>query len=442
MKSLQLLTDKSLNSMKFASLIRAIPRLVLPGGLLLLGLALGQAALAAPMEVLHYWTSPSESAARELLQQALAKHGAQWQDFAIPGGGGESAYAVLQTRAIAGTPPVASIMEGPIIHEWAALGFLDTPYPPKLEKQWDAVLPPMVREVVKANGRYVALPIDLHRINWLWLNPAPFAALKLPLPQTWDEIFIVAPKLKAAGYIPFALGGQAWQDGTVFENMLLGMTDGDFYRQVFVAQNSKAILSTRMQTALDRFRALRPYIDPAGTGRTWPQEAALLKSGKAAMMIMGDWVKADLVLQGMVPGKTLKCQPVPGTEQYFVYNMDSFVLFRQHDNPSLGAVQKAMAEVIMDPQFQAAFNQRKGSIPVRMDARKSGFDSCSLNAMAAFDEAEQHNRLLPSMAHSMAANTQVKETFFQVINYFFTHPDQTAEQATRQLDAALRASRQ
>jgi glucose/mannose transport system substrate-binding protein len=37
----------------------------------------------------------------------------------------------------------------------------------------------------------------------------------------------------------------------------------------------------------------------------------------------------------------------------------------------------------------------------------------------------------------MAASTQVKEAFFQVINTFFTHPDQTAVQATRQLDAAL-----
>lgn len=78
---------------------------------------------AATVEVLHYWTSESESAALNLLKQELAAKGDTWQDFTVKGGGGESAYSVLQTRMIAGNPPTAALMEGKFIQEWGALGF-------------------------------------------------------------------------------------------------------------------------------------------------------------------------------------------------------------------------------------------------------------------------------------------------------------------------------
>lgn len=183
-------------------------------------------ATAANVEVLHYWTSSSEQAALESVKQALAEKGDNWQDFAVAGGAGESAYSVLQTRAIAGNPPGAALLEGKAIEEWARLGFLSSPYTPEQTVEWDKVLPPAIEANIKYRGEYVAVPVNIHRINWMWINPKPFAKLKLAVPTTWDEFFVVADKLQAAGYIPLAHGGQAWQDATVFENLLLGMEGG------------------------------------------------------------------------------------------------------------------------------------------------------------------------------------------------------------------------
>ena len=201
---------------------------------------------AATVEVLHYWTSESESAALNLLKQELAAKGDTWQDFTVKGGGGESAYSVLQTRMIAGNPPTAALMEGKFIQEWGALGFLSSPYTKEQTEAWDRVLPPLIRQITQYHGEYVAVPVNNHRINWLWINPKPFNALHLAIPTTWDEFFAAADKLKAAGYIPLAHGGQAWQDATLFENILLGLEGGQFYRDVFEKLDSKAITSDRM----------------------------------------------------------------------------------------------------------------------------------------------------------------------------------------------------
>ncbi|GHD63054.1 sugar ABC transporter substrate-binding protein [Jeongeupia chitinilytica] len=402
-------------------------------------IALSLPAQAGQIEVLHYWTLPSEIASLSLLKSELARHGQRWKDFVVPGGGGESAYVVLQARAIAGDPPVAALMEGPIIQEWASLGFLAAPYPPAREKQWDAVLPAAVRDAVKYKGRYVALPTDIHRINWMLVNPAPFDALKLPVPSSWDDFFKVAPRLKAAGYMPLSLGKLDWQETTLFENLLLGLTDGAFYRKVFVEQNSAAINSARMIMVLERFRQLREYVSPDAGGTGKSPELAALRNGRAAMFIMGDWAKADLVLQGMVPGKSLRCLPAPGTDGYFIYGLDSFALFRAAEGES--AAQAAFADVLMDPKLQSELARRKGAIPPRTDASLGGFDSCGVTAAKDFRDAEKKDRLLPSMAHSMATSQQAREVFFRVLSYYFNHPEQSSQQAARQIDAALQALR-
>jgi glucose/mannose transport system substrate-binding protein len=402
---------------------------------LLLGLS--AQSPAATVEVLHYWTSESESAALEVLKQALAAKGDTWQDFTVKGGGGESAYSVLQTRMIAGNPPTAALMEGKFIQEWGALGFLSSPYTKEQTDAWDRVLPPMIQQFTKYHGEYVAVPVNNHRINWLWINPKPFKALHIPIPTTWDAFFVAADKLKAAGYIPLAHGGQAWQDATLFENILLGLEGGEFYRDVFERLDSKAITSDRMIHVLEQFRRLHDEIDPNSAGRPWHESVELLYSGKAAMMIMGDWAKGELMQMGAVPGKDFLCVATPGSEDYFIYGTDSFAILQQNGNASAIEAQRHLADVLMDPDFQRRFNQIKGSIPARTDIDMSSFDSCAQKAAKLFKTAGATDRLLPSMAHSMAVDVQTKEVFFRVLNDFFTHPDMSAKQAVTQLNTAL-----
>ncbi len=176
---------------------------------------------AGEVEVLHWWTSGGEAKSIAVLTEMLEQQGHSWKDFAVAGGGGESAMTVLKTRAVSGNPPSAAEIKGHDIQEWAGLGFLTNLNDVAKQGGWDEVVPPMITNVMKWNGQYVAVPVNVHRVNWLWVNPAVLAKVGAKVPTTLDEFFVAGDKIKAAGYVPLAHGGQPWQDATVFESLTL-----------------------------------------------------------------------------------------------------------------------------------------------------------------------------------------------------------------------------
>src|ERR1700712_2213153 len=145
-----------------------------------LAVAAALAALAIPsarageVEVLHYWTSPGEAKAATALKQTLQQQGDTWKDFAVAGGGGDAAMTVLKSRVISGNPPSAAQIKGPALQEWAAEGVLANIDDVAKAENWDAVLPPVVANVMKYKGHYIAAPVNVHRVNWLWANPDAF----------------------------------------------------------------------------------------------------------------------------------------------------------------------------------------------------------------------------------------------------------------------------
>lgn len=155
------------------------------------------------------------------------------------------------------------------------------------------------------------------------------------------------------------------------------------------------------------------------------------------MMIMGDWAKDERMQMGAVPGKDFLCVATPDSEGYFIYGIDSFAILQQNGNATAIEAQCHLANVLMDLDFQRRFNQIKGSIPARTDIDMSTFDVCAQKAAKLFKSAGAADRLLPSMAHSMAVDVQTKEVFFRVLNDFFTYPDMSAKQAVAQLNTAL-----
>src|SRR5687768_16084155 len=182
-------------------------------------LAMGAAPALAPagqVEVLHWWTSGGESRSVEELKRLLATQGHTWRDFAVVGGGGDSAMAVLRSRVLAGNPPAAAQIKGPAIQEWGRLNVLADLEEVAAAQKWDAQLPRVVADVMKVNGRYVAVPVNVHRVNWLWINRDALRRTGARVPATWDEFFVVADKMRQAGIVPVAHGGQSWQEFTTF----------------------------------------------------------------------------------------------------------------------------------------------------------------------------------------------------------------------------------
>ena len=120
------------------------------------------------------------------LKRLLEAKGDTWKDFAVAGGGGEAAMTVLKSRVVSGDPPTAAQIKGPTIQEWGEEGVLANLDPVAEAGGWEALLPPVVAGVMKYDGHYVAAPVNVHRVNWLWVNPEVLAKAGAKVPTTWD----------------------------------------------------------------------------------------------------------------------------------------------------------------------------------------------------------------------------------------------------------------
>jgi glucose/mannose transport system substrate-binding protein len=396
-------------------------------------------AVAGQVEVLHWWTSGGESRSVEELKRLLATQGHTWRDFAVVGGGGDSAMAVLRSRVLAGNPPAAAQIKGPAIQEWGRLKVLADLEEVATEQKWDAQLPRVVADVMKVNGRYVAVPVNVHRVNWLWINREALQRVGARVPGTWDEFFAVAEKMRQAGIVPVAHGGQSWQEFTTFESVVLGVGGADFYRRAFVQLDPAALRSDTMLRALQTFRRIKDYTDPRAAGRDWNVATAMVIKGEAGMQFMGDWAKGEFLAAGKQPAKDFICVSSPGTSRAFIFNVDSFAMFRLKD-PAGVAAQKALATTIMRPEFQESFNLNKGSIPAGTGVRMDRFDLCAQESSAYFAATAMINTLVPSIAHLMAQPAPIETAMREVVASYWNNERMTADEAMVRLIQATKPS--
>jgi len=379
----------------------------------------GNAALAGEVEVLHWWTSGGEAKSVGELKKIMQSKGHTWKDFAVAGGGGDNAMTVLKSRVVAGNPPAAAQIKGPAIQEWASEGVLANLDATAKAEKWDSLLPVVVADVMKYKGNYVAAPVNVHRVNWMWANNALLKKAGVSgVPKTWDEFFAAAEKVKKFGAIPVAHGGQNWQDFTTFEDVVLGVGGAKFYQDALVKLDQKALTSDTMSKSLETFRKIKSYTDPAAPGRDWNLATAMVIQEKAAFQFMGDWAKGEFTAAGKVPGKDYICAAAPGTTNAYTFNVDSFAMFKLKD----AAAQKAQADLaaaIMGTEFQEVFNLNKGSIPVRLNMNMAKFDDCAKLSSSDFVATAKTGGLLPSIAHGMAVKPAAEGAIKDAVSQFW-----------------------
>ena len=383
-------------------------------------------ATAGEVEVLHWWTSGGEAKSVAVLKEMMEKQGHSWKDFAVAGGGGESAMTVLKTRVVSGNAPTAAQIKGHDIQEWAELDYLANLDDVAKKEGWEQSVPSVVTNIMKYDNHYVAVPVNVHRVNWLWANPAVFEKAGATIPTNLDEFFVAADKLKAAGIIPLAQGGQPWQEATLFEAVALEILGSADYRKAFVDHDMAVLKGKKMVEALTIFKKMKGYTDQAASGRDWNIATNMVITGQAGMQIMRDWAKGEFIAAGKKPGVDFVCVPAPGTQGQFTFNVDSFAMFKQKDKGAMAA-QNDLAKTILTPEFQEVFNLNKGSIPVRTDMDLSKFDQCALDSMDTFKASATSGDLVPSFAHGMATTSAIQGAMYDVLTNYYNSDNISAQ---------------
>ena len=400
-------------------------------------------ALAEPKtNLLSQWSEGSDAAAIAKLGEMFTAAGGKWEQTSIAGHTANT-LAKLRADVVAGNAPPAVQLKGPEIAEWNETGMTANLDYLANKEGWDKVVAPELLPVMKPTGHWVAAPMNIHRINWIWGSTKAMeqAGIK-ELPKTWAEFNADCDKAVAAHLICLAHFSQDWTDATTFEVVVYGQNI-DLFRKAFVEGDTKAMRSPDMVKAFQQMRLMvSKYMDPGIAGRDYNTATSMIAKGQAAFMIMGDWQIGIFTAAGLKTPQDYQCGQAPTDwgKPGFILNSDSVVFFKQKD-PDYVAGQTLLAHLIMSPKFQTVFNEAKGSIPARLDINLKDFNPCQQQSQKALQASIADGTLVRSMAHNMTILQKYRGAILDTITAFVNNPKTTPEEAANAMADAVDAQK-
>ena len=403
-----------------------------------LGLALtlafgltGAHAQANRAEVLHWWTSGGESAAVKELANGYTKAGGTWVDDAIAGG--EQARAEAVNRMVGGKPPTAAQFNtSKQFLDLVDQGMLANVDVVAAANNWDKILPQPILNSIKVKGHFYAVPVDIHMPAWFWYSKAAFAKAGISAePKTADELFAALDKLKAAGLVPLAFGGQPWQEKITFYAWLANVGGPDMYMKLYRDKDANLPATPQFKAVLASFKKLHNYVDAGSPNRNWNDATAMVISGKAGVQIMGDWAKGEFATAHQTAGKEFGCFAGFGPRSPYLVAGDVFV-FPKINDPAQIKSQQLLATVFTSPGTQVAFSNKKGSIPIRTDVDIKALDICAQQGVTIMKDV---SRQLPSP--EMLISPDLEGSLQDVITKFW-NTNESVDDAAKSIAAALK----
>ena len=391
---------------------------------------LGSTAVrAADVEVIHWWTSGGEQAAVSVFANEFDKTGDKWVDNAIALG--ETARAAIMQRALGGDPPdAAQFNPGRQYEELIAAGLLLDLTPLAEKEGWDNFIrPEQIKAPCKIDGKWWCVPVNIHMQNWAWASVAAFKKAGLEVPTDWGTYLADLPKLKDAGVIPFAVGGDGggWQISLLANQLILAQLGAETVEKIWKDKDLALAGGPEVLKAFQTLKSLGSYADAGSPNRSWADTTSLVISGEAALQVMGDWAQGEFQVAGQKPGTDYACLlgPLVPEPKYVRTGGDIFVFFKQND-PDVERAQLSLASLMVNPRTQALFNTAKGSAPVRDDVDMSLANDCMKKAI---DVLKQPGSVVPD------SNQWRNEAFTTAQNAIFSdliYNDATTPEAAQQ----------
>jgi len=383
------------------------------------------------VEIFSWWTGAGEEAGLLALIEIFEnEYGYEVINSAVAGGAGTDARAVLTTRMQAGQPPSTfQIHAGrALLDQWVAADAMEPLNFLYDEEGWWETFPNELLEMTTdEDGSIYSVPVNVHRSNVLFTNVAAFETAGVEAPTTFDEFFVAAEALEAAGITPLALGdNESWTLLHTWETVLLGTVGPEMYNALFAGEADWE--APEVVESFEMMDRMFEYINVDHSARNWQDAAQLVAEGEAAMNIMGDWAQGyfstDLNLE---PGVDFGWEPTPNTGGNFITVVDTFGLPEGAPNRE-GTID--WLRVLGSVEGQDTFNPLKGSIPARLDGDLSVYNEYGQSTYEDF----QTDTLVPSLAHNSAAPPNFSDAAMAAVVEWMAQRDD--ERAAQQLEQA------
>ncbi|HVH32338.1 MAG TPA: ABC transporter substrate-binding protein [bacterium] len=382
------------------------------------------AAASGKLEFFSWWTAGGEADGLNGMITAYKKAypGVEVVNATVAGGAGTNAKAVLATRLTGGDPPDSfQVHAGLEVAKYDPQKYLEPLSGLFTSEGWDKVFPSGLLTLLRYQGNYWSVPVNIHRANVLWYSKQVFSANYLTPPKTFDEFFKTADTLKAKGIVPLVLGDKEnFSVGHAFEAVLIGTLGADGYRGLWTGKT--AWTDAKVTQALNTFKRMLTYVNSDHAALTWDGAGQYLIDGKGGMEIMGDWE------DGWFQSKNFTgygWAPPPGNAGVFDALSDSFAMAK-------AAPDRANAmnwlKLAGSKAGQEAFNPKKGSICAQTDCNQALFNAYLQSAGKDW----KTDALVPSVIHGAAAFESYALKYQDAMALFVTTGDVAKTQAALQ----------
>ncbi|MBX3581806.1 MAG: carbohydrate ABC transporter substrate-binding protein [Rhizobiaceae bacterium] len=368
---------------------------------------------ATDLEVTHWWTSGGEAAAVAEFAKAFDATGNKWVDGAIAGGG-PTARTVFISRITGGDPMGATqFNHGRQAEELVEAGLMRDLTDIAESEGWKNIInPPSLLEGCTLDGKIYCVPINIHSWQWLWLSNKAFEDAGVPVPKNWEEFVAAGPKLREAGKIPLALGGQPWQAAGAFQVLMVSLAGPEVFNKVHGDKDAELAAGPEVKMVFDAAADAREMARGSNV-QDWNQATNLVITGQAGGQIMGDWAQGEFQVAGQVAGKDYTCLPGLGVHDVIATGGDAFY-FPVLKDPAQTEAQGALASLMLKPEVQVAFNLKKGSLPVRGDVDLATANDCMKKGL----EILAAGKVVPSVEQLLSQDsvTQINDLMTEFFN--------------------------
>ena len=296
-------------------------------------------------------------------------------------------------RALGGDPPdAAQFNPGRQYEDLIQAGLLLDLTPLAEEEGWnDFIRPDQIKEPCLIDGKWWCVPVNIHMQNWAWASIPAFTKAGLEVPVTWDDYLADLPKLKDAGVIPFAVGGDGggWQISLLANQLILAQLGAEQVEKIWKDADVELAAGPEVLKAFTTLKTLGSYADTGSPNRSWADTTSLVIKGDAALQVMGDWAQGEFQLAGQKPDVDYACLlgPLVAEPKHVRTGGDIFVFFKQND-ADVERAQLELASLMVSPAVQAKFNTAKGSAPVRDDVDMSLANDCMKKAIGVLSQPD------------------------------------------------------
>lgn len=384
---------------------------------LLLALVGAVSAQDGELEIFSWWAGDEGPA----LEALIELYGEQYPDVdvvnaTVTGGSGVNARAVLKTRMLGGDPPDSFQVHAgeELTGTWVVADRMEDLSFLYEENGWYEAFPADLIDTLTYEGGIYSVPVNIHRSNVMWYNPATLAEMEIEVPETLEDFLAICESVADSGVTPMVVG-EAWTVNHLWESVALGVLGADGWNSIW--SGDLDIAGPEMTEVWSTFGDVLACtnINDDAAGLSWQQAIDQVVAGDALFNVMGDWAAGYMTTTlGLEPGEGFGYAASPSTSGTFMWLSDSFGLPDAAPNRDATV---AWLSLLGSVDGQNAFNPLKGSIPANLDAVEAAPDLYNAYLQAAATDWES-NTLVGSLAHGTAANERFMGDFNQVMQIF------------------------